>query len=104
MRKGFKMNLRTGDVAELGGTDSLPHPGNFPLGSIESRAAARAIIAAGRFRNGDRGSFRCGCSYTVLGKLDSEGRELKGMMQIIFPKDWSPESLLSEHVHNFEVV
>jgi hypothetical protein len=104
MSKRFKMNLNTGDVAELGGTDSLPHPGSFPLGSIESRAAARAIIAAGRFRNGDRGTFRCGCSYTVLGKLDSEGRESKGAVQIVFPKDWSVERLTGEHVHNFEVV
>ena len=104
MTKRFKMNLRTGDVAELGGTDSLPHPGNFPLGSIESRAAARAIVAAGRFRPGDRGTFRCGCTFVMVQKQNAEGHELKGFVQIIFPKDFGPESTAQEHVHDFEVV
>lgn len=103
MAKRLRMNLRTGDVAELGGTESLPHPGSFPLGSIESRAAARAIVAAGRFRSGDRGTFRCGCIFVVVSKQDAEGNELKGMVQIIFPKEFA-ESALKEHVHDFEVV
>jgi hypothetical protein len=104
MTKRFKMNLQTGDVTELGGTDSLPHPGNFPLGSIESRAAARAIIASGRFRSGDRGTFRCGCTFIVVGKQDAEGREMKGMVQIILPKDFSPENTTKQHMHDFEVL
>ena len=104
MTKHLKMNLRTGDVTELGGTESLPHPGNFPLGSIESRAAARALIAAGRFRSGDHGTFRCGCTFSMIGKQDSEGRDLKGLMQIILPRDFSPENILKEHMHDFEVV
>jgi hypothetical protein len=104
MTKRLKMNLRAGDVTELGGTESLPHPGNFPLGSVESRAAARAIIAAGRFRSGDRGTFRCGCTFLVVQKQDAEGHEMKGLVQMIFPKDFSPENTTKEHVHDYEVV
>jgi hypothetical protein len=60
MAKRFKMNLRTGDLSELGSTDSLPHPGNFPLGSIESRTAARAMIRPDRLRAGDSGTEKDG--------------------------------------------
>jgi hypothetical protein len=34
------------DQARLGATDSGPRPGRFPLGSAQSRAAARAILGA----------------------------------------------------------
>lgn len=98
MAKRLKMNLKTGELVELGGTDSLPHPGNFPLGSVESRAAARAIVAAGRLRPGDKGSFKCGCTWLVARKIDSEGRELSSVVQIIFPKDFS--RVLEEHAHD----
>jgi hypothetical protein len=33
-----------GDQKPLGATDSTPKPGSFPLGSAQSRAAARAML------------------------------------------------------------
>ena len=55
MAKRFKMNLTTRDLSALGGTDSL-HPASFPLGSIESRAAASDDPAGSnaRWRPGNR--------------------------------------------------
>lgn len=102
MAKRLKMSLRDGEVVELGDTDSLPHPANFPLGSIESRAAARAVVATGRLRPGDRGTFKCGCSYFVVSKTNAKGEETSGTVQMILPKDFS--NLMKEHVHDYEVV
>lgn len=36
-------------------TNLLPQPANFPLGSRESRAAARAMVRPGELREGDQG-------------------------------------------------
>jgi hypothetical protein len=78
--KRFKMNLTTGDLSALGGTDSLPHPANFPLGSVESRAAARAMIQPDRMRAGDRGTEADGSWWFVV-----NNEETGGVTQIIFP-------------------
>ena len=82
--KRFKMNLTTGDLSALSGTDSLPHPGDFPLGSPESRAAARAMIQPDRMRAGDRGTEPDGSWWFVV-----NNEETGGVTQIIFPKDFS---------------
>lgn len=84
MAKRFKMNLTTGDLLALGGTDSLPHPANFPLGSVESRAAARAMIQPDRMRAGDRGTEADGSWWFVV-----NNEETGGLTQIVFPKDFS---------------
>lgn len=100
MAKHFKMNLATGDFSPLGGTDSLPHPGNFPLGSVESRAAARVMIATGRLRAGDRGTFKCGCTFFVASKRGGQGTETGALVQIVL--DWG--TLIEGHVHDYSIV
>lgn len=84
MAKRFKMNLTTGDLSPLGGTNPPPHPGNFPLGSIESRAAARAMIGPERMRAGDRGTEADGSWWFVV-----TNEETGGLTQVVFPKDFS---------------
>jgi hypothetical protein len=84
MAKLLKMNRGTG---ELGGTDSLPHPGDFPLGSVESRAAARAMIRPDRPRAGDEGVTEDGRCYMWLTRVPDKPES--GLMQLIFP--WSPD-------------
>lgn len=71
----------------LGGTDfadSAPHPGNFPLGSVESRAAARAMIGPDRMRAGDRGVEKDGSWWFVI-----HDEQTDRLVQIVFPKDFS---------------
>jgi hypothetical protein len=80
MAKRFKMNLTTADPSPLGGTNPPPHPGNFPLGSIESRAAARAMIGPERMRAGDRGTEADGSWWVVVNNEETEG-----VTQIVFP-------------------
>jgi hypothetical protein len=77
------MNLTTADLSALRGTDSL-HPASFPLGSVESRAAARAMIQPDRMRAGDRGTEPDGSWWSVV-----NNEETGGVTQIIFPKDFS---------------
>ena len=80
MAKRFKMNLTTGDLLPLGGTDSLPHPANYPLGSVESRAAARAMIQPDRMRAGDRGTEPDGSWWSIV-----NNEETGGVTQVVFP-------------------
>ena len=55
----------------LPATLSLLHPGDFPVGSVESRAAARAMLGPGQLRAGDQGDTEDGGWYIVLkGKGD----------------------------------
>ena len=105
MTKRRKMNLQDDDPAELAGTDLSAHPANFPLGSLQSRAAARALLAVGRFRGGDSGTFKCGCTFLVVAKTDERGHETGRNVQIIFPKSFAviPVGDDPEHVHDFEV-
>jgi hypothetical protein len=88
--KRFKMNLTTADLSALGGTDSL-HPASFPLGSVESRAAARAMIQPDRMRAGDRGTEADGSWWFVV-----NNEETGGVTQIVFPKDFSG-GMLKKH-------
>ncbi len=47
-------------------------------------------------------------AMSALLDLSSQGLldhvRTKGLVQIIFPKDFGPESTVQEHVHDFEVV
>ena len=83
MAKHLKMNLKTGEVVELSGTDSLPHPGNFPLGSPESRAAARAMARPGRVRVGDEGISEDGQPYFAC--ATAFGRPVQVVLPCCFP-------------------
>jgi len=105
MAKRLNMNLQTGEVTDSAGTDFGVHPANFPLGSIESRAAARALIAAGRWRAGDTGTFKCGCCFMVTEAHNNKGRPSGRLVQFIFPKSWVDVPLTgeAEHGHDFEV-
>jgi hypothetical protein len=99
MSKRFRMNLTTGDLSTASGTDPLPHPGNFPVGSVESRAAARAMIRPDRPRAGDEGTFKCGCFFFMINK--AEGDQTGGLVQIIMPGDgrWD-----DKHICDYEIV
>ena len=88
MANRFKMNLTTTDLSPLGGTNPPPHPSSFPLGSLESRAAARAMIGPERMRAGDRGTEADGSWWFVV-----NNGETGGLLQIVFPKDFSGGTL-----------
>jgi hypothetical protein len=77
MAKVLKMNRGTRD---LGDTNPPPHPGSFPLGSVESRAAARAMIGPDRLRAGDRGTEPDGSWWFA-----ANNEETGGVLQIVFP-------------------
>jgi hypothetical protein len=101
MRKRFKMNLTTSDLLPVGGTDSLPHPGNFPVGSPESRAAARAMIRPDQLRAGDEGTLKCGCCFCVFNDVDSHGDPTGKVLKMIIPTRFSDGMT---HVHDHEIV
>ena len=46
-----------GQQGPLGATDSGPRPGAFPVGSVQSRAAARSMLMARRSSEEDEQSF-----------------------------------------------
>ena len=55
----------------LPATPSSLHPADFPVGSVESRAAARALLGPGQLRAGDQGDTEDGGWYMVVkGKGD----------------------------------
>jgi hypothetical protein len=83
---GKLLKMKRGTKA-LGGTDSVSHPGSFPLGSLESRVAARAMIGPDRLRAGDTGVEKDGSSWVVI---HDEDRDC--LVQIVFPKDFSAEA------------
>lgn len=64
MAKRRKLNETKKKFDELTATESLPNPGNFPVGSLQSRAAARTL--ARRERDGDQGVTEDGLSYVVF--------------------------------------
>ena len=64
MAKRNKLNKKKNKLDELTATESLPNPGNFPVGSLQSRAAARTL--ASRERDGDQGMTKDGLSYIVF--------------------------------------
>lgn len=64
MAKGRKLNEKKKKLGELTATESLPNPGNFPVGSLQSRAAARTL--ASRERDGDQGVTEDGWPYIVF--------------------------------------
>lgn len=90
--RSFKLNIVTGDLSELSGTDSpLPHPGgtSIPLVSPESQAATGAVSASRDVRAGDTGFTEDGKPYVVVPQRDRKGRKMRGLVMIVFPKDWS---------------
>lgn len=95
MPKRFRSNQEAGEPKDLPATGSAPHPGNFPLGSVESRAAARAMIRPGRLRAGDKGTFPCGCWYVVTTKPGG------GVLQIVFPASFGS---IDKHVHREQTI
>jgi hypothetical protein len=60
------LNGKNRTRGEMTATESEPHPGNFPLGSVESRAAARSMIRPGKLRAGDTGNTEEGHYYVVV--------------------------------------
>jgi len=63
-----------GSQGRLGATDSGPRPGGFPLGSAQSRAAARALLAA-REREED------GLRFVVRSVVDGKPVNLDGLAE-----------------------
>lgn len=47
-------------------TSSLPRPEDFPVGSVESRAAARLVVQQGGLRENDEGVTEEGHPYFVF--------------------------------------
>jgi hypothetical protein len=64
MAKRNKLNEKKKKLDELTATESLPNPGSFPVGSLQSRAAARTL--ASRERAGDQGVTEDGWPYIVF--------------------------------------
>jgi hypothetical protein len=64
MAKRNKLKEKKKKLDELTATESLPNPGNFPVGSLQSRAAARTL--ASRERDGDQGTTEDGWPYIVF--------------------------------------
>jgi hypothetical protein len=57
--------LNKGSQGRLGATDSGSRPGCFPLGSMQSRAAARSLMVA---RKANEEEFRVQCYSVVDGR------------------------------------
>lgn len=60
MAKWPESNGKGTERCGLPATVSSFHPVDFPLGSVESRAAARAMIRPGELRAGDKGKTEDG--------------------------------------------
>jgi hypothetical protein len=101
MRKRFRMSLPTSDLSTVGGTDSLLHPGNFPVGSLESRAAARTMVRPNQLRTGDEGMLKCGCMFFVVNIEDSKGNPTGKVRMVILPVTFSDAMT---HVCDYEIV
>jgi hypothetical protein len=80
MTKRPGSNGKPKPLSDLPATDSRLHPGNFPIGSLESRAAARAFIRPGHLRAGDRGTDADSFWWVI--RDEESGRLIK----IIFPR------------------
>lgn len=68
MIKRPESNGKGSEAGDLPATVSSLHPADFPLGSVESRAAARAMIRPGELREGDKGKTEDGGWYVVIKK------------------------------------
>lgn len=66
--------ISKGTQARLGATVAGPRPGGFPLGSVQSRAAARALLVARR-ANEEQLRFR------VVSVLDGKPVNLDGLAE-----------------------
>jgi hypothetical protein len=67
-----------GIQGRLGATDSCPRPGVFPIGSAQSRAAARSLLATRRAREGEQG-FR----FVTRSILDGKRVNFDGIAETI---------------------
>lgn len=82
----FKLDIVTGDLSEWSGPIFLqPPPGgtSIPLVPPELRD----------LREGEQGFTEDGKPYFVVSQRDRRGRKKRGLVMIIFPKDWSFGSL-----------
>lgn len=64
----------------LSATASVVHPADFPVGSLESRAAARTLLR--KLRPGDQGATEDGGWYLCIGPHGHDPRPIV----IVFPK------------------
>jgi len=74
----------------LPATLSSLHPADFPVGSVESRAAARALLRPGQLRAGDEGDTEDGGWYIVVKGKGDDPQDPRALV-ITFPKSLSSE-------------
>ena len=72
-----------GPRGRLPATDLRPRPGDFPVGSLESRAAARAILGEGGLEVGTSGFTEEGHFYRII--PGSDGQPVKMIWDIPRP-------------------
>lgn len=69
----------------LPATVSKLHPADFPIGSVESRAAARSMVRVGELRAGDRGEIEGVYYIVVKTRWDKDG----GPIVVVLPRKLS---------------
>lgn len=84
MAKSRESNREENSQLRLPATVSTLHPADFPIGSAESRAAARALLRPGRLRAGDQGKTEEGGFYIIVKKNPSDPKDSR-LLKIIFP-------------------
>ena len=77
-----------GPGGRLPATDLRPRPGDFPVGSLESRAAARAILGEGGLEVGTSGFTEEGHFYRII--PGSDGQPVKMIWDIPRPSREGP--------------
>ena len=65
-----------GAQGQLGATESGPRPGRFPLGSAQSRAAARALLVARKADEAEQG-------FQVVYRSDGSVSEIRGLAEVV---------------------
>lgn len=58
-------------------TDSSPRPGHLPVGSVQSRAAARALLTARNAKDRDEAGFK------VIYRADGSVGEIHGLADVL---------------------
>lgn len=88
MTKWPESNGKGTERGGLPATVSSLHPADFPLGSVESRAAARAMIRPGELRAGDKGKTEDGGWYLVIRENPNDPEDRR-LLVITFPPNLS---------------
>lgn len=86
MVKSRESKLTSSADARLAATVSTLHPADFPIGSAESRAAARAMLRPGQLRAGDKGVTEEGEPYLVVKKKPDDPRDPR-LLIIVLPRN-----------------